>query len=598
MFAGARLTLSSFMATLTEIQNCLINGSEKSEIAPALNTLGTLLREETIRADPLLDGIIPHLLTLYKVEPGQVIRVLVNYTADNDGNRKYLASQEQCVLDFWTSALSSLDDNALGLHTVVLLTQFIHNIDDDKKKSMVIALLDHNVVLKLLDYCRKCLQNGNADNLSMPFELFSEYSVTDPRTFTVDDLVWVIEASSRVIDECDKEDCDEILLYASQTALNITNVDNWNELTTKQYSLIQSVYHLMNKVPSDLENVAHIKRNLFSTCGNVSSYPQYDNLLDLAMNAAHIMNETSDLYVAAALAILIGNCVSSRDTQTLVITRLGESCSFDLIIEAVLHRQFGDVVQYQALHFFNNLLTDEAADVILREHNLSDLARITKVVIDNGKYYKEIGGIFYKFMRKLILTGFTGHRDVFVYNAVWNYLDTAESDPQKSEVEMLLLQVIATTPASRGQWAKNADLVHRLLAETMSVGGTIDGTLMLTKLKILAVVFRSYPSTELEASLGPERFVENFASPFYELMVQLSQSPSHSTLNRTEPNAQIEPGLHTQNEPGLQAANQQAAVANNTKYVAAIAAEYFALLGNKHPLYLQIVAVCSAAVRQ
>lgn len=586
------------MATLTEIQDRLTNGSEKSEITLALNNLGTLLREETTRADPHLAGIIPYVLSLYNVEPSEVIRVLVNYTADNDDNRAYLTSREQCVLDFWNSALSSLDDNALGLHTVLLLTQFIHNIDDDKKKRMVTALLDHNVVLTLLDYCRKCLQNGNVDNLSMPLELLSEYSVADPRKFTVEDLVWIIDASSRIIDECDKEDCDEILLYGSQTALNITNVDEWDELTTKQYSLNQSVYDLMNKVPSDLENVAHIKRNLFSTCGNVSSYPKYDNLLDLAMNAAYIMNVASDPYVAAALAILIGNCVSSKDTQTLVITQLSEICNFDLIIEAVLHRQFGDVVQYQALHFFNNLLTNEAADVILREHNLSDLGRITKVVTDNGKYYKEIGGIFYKFLRKLILTGFTGHRDVFVYNVVWSYLDTAESDPQKSEVEMLLLQAIATTPASRGQWAKNADLVHKLLAETMSVGGTIDGTLMLTKLKTLAVVLRSYPSTELEASLGPERFVENFATPFYGLMVQLSLSPSHSTHNQTDSYAQIEPGLHTQNEPGHPAANQQAAVANNTKYVAAIAAEYFALLGDKHLLYLEIVAVCSAAVRQ
>lgn len=570
------------MKTLTEIQNCLENGSESSEIATALNDLGTLLREETTRADPLLVGIVPHVLSLYNTEPSEVIRVLVNYTADNDDNRAFLTSQEQCVLEFWPSAFSSLDDNALGLHTVLLLTQFIHNIGDDKKRSMIRVLQEHNVVQKLLDYCRKCQQNGTLDNLSMVLELLSEYSAADPTTFAVDDLMWLIESSSKVLDYCDNEDCDEMLLYASQTALNITNVDELDELTSKQgsISLIQSVYGLMNNVPSDLENVALIKRNLFSVCGNVSSYPQYDNLLDLGMNGAQIMNESSDLYVAAALAILIGNCVSSKDTQTLVIAQLNEISSFDRIIEAVLYRQFGDVVQYQALHFFNNLLTKETADIILRELNLSDLARITKVMIDNCKYYKEIGSIFFKFMRKLVVTGFTGDLDVFDYNVIWSYLDTAESEPAKSEVEMLLLQAISTTPASKYKWEENYELVHRLLAETLSVGGTVDGTLMLTKLKTLAVLLQGSSCAEIEASLGPTRFAEIFANPFLELMVQLSQStPTHDSSN----------------QPGL-AANQQAAVANNTKYVAAIATDSFTLLGNNDPLYQQIIDICSAVL--
>lgn len=573
------------MKTLKEIQNCLENGSESSEIATALNDLGTLLREETTRADPLLVDIVPRVLSLYNTEPSEVIRVLVNYTADNDDNRAFLTSQEQCVLVFWPSAFSYLDDNALGLHTVLLLTQFIHNIGDDQKTSMIKALLEYNAVQKVLDYCRMCQQNGNFDNLSMVLELLSEYSAADPTTFAVNDLMWLIELSSKLLDYCDNEDCDEMLLYASQTALNITNVDELDELTGNQgsISLIQSVYDLMNKVPSELENVAHIKRNLFSVCGNISSYPHYDNLLDLGMNGAQIMNESSDLYVAAALAILIGNCVSSKDTQTLVIAQLNEISSFDRVIEAVLHRQFGDVVQYQALHFFNNLLTKEAADIILRELNLSDLARITKVVIDNCKYYKEIGSIFFKFMRKLVVTGFTGDLDVFDYNVIWSYLDTAESEPAKSEVEMLLLQAISTTPASKYKWEENYELVHKLLAETLSVGGTVDGTLMLTKLKTLAVLLQAYSCAEIEASLGPTRFVEIFANPFFELMVQLSQStPTHDSNN----------------QPGQLAANQQAAVANNTKYVAARAAESFTLLGNDDPHYQQIIDVCSALIRQ
>lgn len=566
------------MVSLEHIHDCLQAQPNSSEIATTLNNLGTLLRDESNRADPLLLNIIPLVLSLYNAEPSEVIRVLVNYTADNDENRVYLTSQDPRVHDFWAEAMSQLNDTTLGLHTVLLFTQFIHNVDDDKKKIMLTSLLDLGVAERLLDYCSTCEENNNRDNLSMPLELLAEFTALNPKKFGLKDLLWVIHISSGIINECDSEDYNEMLLYSSQIALNVTNVDQLDGLPSSETSPILEIYDLMNKIPSDLENIAHIKRNFFSTCGNISSYIDYDNMLDLVLNSENLIKTNNDLYVAAALAILIGNCVSSRETQLEVIDQLRQLTGFEAIVEAVLHLQFGDVVQYQALHFFNNLFTNETADIILKEENISHLVRISKVVVDNCKYYKEIGGIYFKFMRKLVTTGFVGDRNVFLYGDVWNQLASAESDSGKSEVEMLLLQAISTSPVSKTQWIANSALVQNLLAETLSVEGTIDGTLILAKIKTLAVLLQNYSCTDMEASLGPETFVKTFAEPFYKLMEQLSQTLAESTTNHN-------------------AAGQKAAVANNTKYVAAIAAEKFSQFQTPEPLYQQIVTVCSAIVR-
>lgn len=553
------------MSSLPEIQTRLEN---RSVLAQSLNDLGTLLRDEKARADPRLASIIPLVLAEFKTEPFEVIRVLVNFTADNDENRLFLASKEPLVKQFWLSALSGLAVDTVSHHIVLLLTQFIHNIDTEKKLAISEALLEYGTVEAIANYCKKLENESELDALSVPLELMAEFSSQHPSQFNVEHVEWILQVSMKILDSCDNDECDEMLLQSSQAVLNITNVE---DLAVPQTVLLSQIYMILSKVPSQFANLAHIKRNLFSACGNISSYSSYNNFLDLDMNAAELLRPESDLYAAAAAAISIGNCVSSNETQTVVVNKLNELFSLQALIGSVLHRSFGDVVQYQALHLFNNLMTPETADVILDTANYPHLLRITKVVVDNSKYYKEIGLIYFKFLRKLLTTGFTGARNPLYYKDVWDYLGNAESTSGRGEVDMLLLQAIAAGPVAKDELDMSIDIVERLLDETLSVNGTIDSNVLLAKLKTLAMVFQNYTCSDLDTLLGHSRFVTLFAQPFYKFISEVSQSTITTEQNQ-----------------------QGAAIANNTKFVAAAASAKFVEYGSSEDIALQIIEACSA----
>lgn len=553
------------MLSLQEIQQ---NLHSNTEVALSLNDLGTLLRDESVRADSQLASIVPFVLSNFQSEPPLVLRVLVNFTADNDNNREYLTSCDVKIAEFWTSALDLLDNDDFGHLVVVLLTQFIHNVENDKKSAMNKKLIEYGAAEAVESHIKSLQQQADVDNLALPFELLAEYSSQQPSRFTIQDVSWIIKLCRAIPSSCDQDDLDEILLYSSQTVFNITNVE---DLSVPQTSVIAQAYEALANVPSELTNVAHIKRSLFSMCGNISSYPTYENIADIETNVGAIESDNADLYVMAAAAIAIGNCVSSSESQAAVLKKVNEISSVKLLFDHVLAAKFGDVVQLQALHLFNNLMTPDTAGFILDPANQQHLLRITKVVVDNSKYYQEIGAIYFKFMRKLLALGFTGGRNPLELHPVWEYLGNAEPNSGRGDVDLLILQAIAASSSAKQELSGFVGLFERLLTETLAISGTIDSQVLLAKLKTLAMVFQHFECRELHTILGQSHFHSMFASPLHNFLSEVSQSGAFT--NQTA---------------------QTAAIVNNSKFVAATATTSFTTYASGDPVCADILQICSA----
>lgn len=574
------------MLSLERIEHAL---SANEDVSRALDDLGTSLRDPEFRKSPDVARIIPNVISQFSSDPALVIRVLVNFTADNDENRRQLVQDDQKLHRFWESALNLLQNDVLGALVVVLLTQFVLNIDDAQKSEYLEFFVRNETVDALVEYCGGCGSKRAWDELELALELLVEYSAHDPLKFTARHIAIVLETSRAAL-ATDEETLDVILLHSSQIVGSITNVSELTGTDNAKHSLVLEIYKLMNEIPHSLENIAHTKRKLFASCGNISSLIDYDNFADIEVNLQAILNMDSDLYVAAAAAILIGNCVSSRETQTQALQQISAFCPTQTLVESILTRKFGDVVQYQFLHLFNNLMTEEVSSLILG--NYTDVLRITKVVVDNCKYYKEIGGIYVKFLKKLL--NFS-KENPFKFSELWEYIGTSEPESGFGEVDLLLLQKISVNSKStqKQELSAHRNLVQRSITESLRISQTIDGNQLLERLKTLAMLFQNIPCELLEEILGTELFVSTLSQPLHTFMSQVLQSVSPAAQNS-------ESALEIPESGNL----QQRAILNNLKFVAAVALPQFTQLKKRDSFFDSSYAssldsvclVCSAVV--
>lgn len=527
------------------LKQILANIESNTDLARSLNELGTLLRQEDARANQTAQECVLHALGFVSTEPLEVLRVLVNFCADNDDNRVLLVSNDLSVAEFWTWVFTELHEATNGdvcTRAIVLLGQFIHNIDEAVMSSAIAALIDKGAPQALLEYLRET-HDGEV------MELVAEFSRAKPTAIQTSQLEWIVATAMQI--ELDDDEIDEILNYASQAVFNATNVDDRSGV-----QLIPSIYRLIQMVPKDTANVVHIKRRLFSACGNVSSYPSYDNWSDIERNEALIGAENTDLYVVAAAAISLGNCVDSRESQERLLRTLD---SVERVVAAVLEAPLGDVVQYQAFHLFNNIMTPAIASNVLSHPAL--LFRATKVVVDNITYYREIGAVYFKFLRKLIAMG--DATTVLQLTLVWHAVTECD-DASCSEVKLLLLQVAC----AHKDVAVDRELVRHLISHSLATQGSVDAAYVLQQIKTVAMVLHHYNEEDLR-QFYRDQVESGFVLPFAAFLGQLQHA-----VRATDAGA--------------------APVANNTKFLAASGLKF----GANHTAgaWAELAAVCRAVV--
>lgn len=481
-----------------DLPQILANLEAHTQLADSLNELGTLLRQEDVRADSVAQKCVDAAFPLAPTEPLEVLRVLVNFCADNDTNRAHMVSNDIGVAEFWTwlfGQLHSASEPDVCARGIVLLGQFIHNMEEEAMAKAIGALLDKGAAEAALEYLHKT-KDGEV------MEFIAEFSAVRPEAVKTDQLDWIVSAAAKIcLDQVD--DGSDELHHASQAIFNATNVDNRDV-----GELIPSLYTLIQNTPQESENSVHIKRRLFSACGNISSYPSYDNWKDVFFNEELVKSTELDLYVVAAAAISLGNCVSSQETQK----RLLSTIAVEQVVAAVLAAPFGDVVQYQAYHLFNNILTSETAAIVL--NHPEPLFRATKVMVDNCTYYREIAAVYFKFLRKLIVAG-EPHR-VLLLKQVWDTVRECD-DYGCNEAKLLLLQVVCAHPTE----PVDVQLVRQLMRHSVAVQGKVEGTYVLQQIKTAAMVLHNYNADALGRFYAD---LDEFVLPLAQFLLQLQQA--------------------------------------------------------------------------
>lgn len=486
--------------------------SNGSDAATKLNELGTLLRDEDNRNDPNVVQAIPYVLEHATDEPMEVLRVLVNFTADHDHNRRWLLGDD--AAQFWPVANGFLRgaDRAVADRTVVLVSQFIH-AEPPVLEEFAAGLAARGVPESVAQYYRACLADGDVDLMALAAEFMAETS-----GYSWADVAQLVRGAELAVHD------DEALLVHSQALLALTGREDGSG-----EGFVVPVYNLFKHVLPDLPNVAHIKRRLFAACGNVTSLPRYDNFGAAKENVARILGD-EDSYVKAAAAISLGNCVADEASQQRLLDTIAEVAPLDAVVAALLHTAFGDVVQYQYFHLFNNAMTPRVAQALLLDANVPRLVHSTRVIVDNYKYYKEIGAVYLKFLRKLAKQ----HAgDVTAHEAIWTQLQRIDGS-DALDVELLLLQTAAAQHKSFSQ-----PFEQHLLGRLFDTSLTIDANLLLHKLTTIAVLVQNTTG------------VPGWADPLSDFLAELSRS------------------LASAPETTGAAAAQAGAVKNNSKFVAA-----------------------------
>lgn len=487
-----------------------------------LNNMVVMLRDDAVRADPRWKEIIPGVLKGYSNDPKNTARVAVNYAADNDENRAFLISDDPIVQLFWASAIEDLDgkDNDACFYITVLLSQYLHNIAPETKTELLEKFTGFDIVRKLIAYCDLVFTSPNRGEYAM--EVLAEYASIVPQKFSGSDLKW----AANICDTWNRmPDNESGVINASALVLSLAQNET---LVIDSASTIEVLYQAMASATS-----SEVKRILFSACGYVTSAPSYTNSGDIETNVENILS-SKDAYVVAAAAVSLGNCVDSDASRTQLLDSIGSQ--WPQVVRKVVSWPYGDVSLLQALHLFNNTMTGETLAVLLEKDSYDLLCRITKVAVDNSTYHREVAELFFKFLRKLLVSGHMHHP--LDYKDVWDYIGNADSACGRGVVDMHLLQTLVSDHHAE----PSAELLKRLFDETLTSGDSVDAHVILLKLHTVAVVLQKWNLARLQAGLGVH------FDPMVEKLRILMEQIEQVELPKTA---------------------QGAAVANNTQYVAA-----------------------------
>lgn len=488
---------------LQEIQQSL---AQKGNAAEALNSLGSLLREESWRNNDEVKPLITEALGLLgtdEIIDLEVLRVLVNFTADNDENRRILAGEE----GFWDWVAGALEKpGSVSERTLILMTQFIHNVNEADAPAFT-ALLG--------DFRESLVELVGQEVSEQAVEILSELSEKVLWETSQEEATQLVNQMKDEFEEFD----EELQLYFSLLFFKLTKSD------TLQFDP-HATLGLFDKVAQG-DDTSRIKRYLFAGHGNIFSQPSYDNWANVEKSIDFSVGE-ADPYAASAVAIDIGNCVKSENDQNRLIALIDEKVGLQTFIMALLGRPFSDVVQYQCIHCFTNILQPHTAALILQ--NWHHLGRMVKAVLDNAQFYPEIAALMSKFSKKLAKSVETGPE----HKELWRLF-------AEGAAEEVLLSLLQNEKAL--SLVDDEILQPAFLKALFRVPQQVDVMVLLDQLRAQAVFLHG---------TAPEQFSSALTESYTEFFTSLSAAL-----------------LDHKDGPGWNV------VANNAKFVAASGAKYF-----------------------
>lgn len=517
--------------TLHKIKHDLSTGQNVDTV---LNDLGTFFRNSENRLAAGAQQVILEAVVFFEKYAMEALRVLVNFAADNTENRRFLLSNDPLLIAFWAKAVNMHHEKSgeaaeIQDRFLTFVKQFIYDVDDTDMRGFIDILVQKHVVDRVFSHHSE-LQTSEDDRegLAEAMEFLVEYARLCPEKVTEAQFRNGLDGFMACVDPSTKAKDPASMLTHADFLLQCTNVED-----SKHDFPVHEVVRLAAEVPDSCTERGDIHRRLFATCGNVYAYPSHDNWQRLPEKVAQICRG-SDFGTASA-AISLGNCVSSPQTRARLLSEISAVEPVAQVAESLLRRQFYDVVYYQAYHFFNNAMDALMAAEIMTPHNAAAFFHSTKVVVDNFPYYKEIGHLYLKFVRKLVAfacidqgvnQGVDKGADPIVFLESWEYLIPLD---EATHTALVLLQAIATRSNSTSGTISSSTtattaFMKTLLTRVLKLGDTVDIATLLEQIKALAVAFKLLGAETLVQIYTTEDFTNVFLKQVLAFLHQLHQA--------------------------------------------------------------------------
>ena len=582
------------------IQNIIEPSSLSEDTMNSLHELGDLLRDDTNRIiiHDKLSILLPRfnqILSLTNQNQNQnqnqllmnklqleTLRVIINILANNNLNRDFFTNLtpklseinnkkdthkdkekggefdiDIIVNEFWSIIKTHLDNymNKIDHHSdriiefiFILLNQFIYDTDH---KSQYLEFFNS---LKIQWEIYPLINEDNIGDIGeFLYELLSSSSSSSSSSnlLTETDRKFL---SGKILLDIPINDLDE------ETALIIINLLSLNKPSNELYKKILQQIELYDTNESIL-----IKRKLFVLASDLA--PIYDDNNTTMIEQESALNisidqlqSTNDPYVFSCCCITIGNFIHDKSSMEKALTILFDKLttpttststgtgtgrrSIPLTIDKLISLYFEinkitDVVQIQSIHMWNNLMNETIANKILTI--LEDyLLKFTKIIIDNGKYYREILILYLKFIKKLIKL--TKHKDSPPYKVleyIFQNLDKDHNSNDILDIKYLLLQ----------QGRRYTKEMFMELLKSLVHG--VNTTSVLEQLKTIAIVNQQILNGELIVNnndVVDELLVKNYFHPLENLLNQfislledskLQDNNNNNNNNNNNPNWEI-----------------------------------------------------------
>lgn len=602
-----------------------------------LKKLGDFLREDSMRSSPEAKDSFPAVIRIANLELSQIIkaqdgthndslileslRVLINFLANNDDNRQFLASTDlNYKATFWSliCKLFSMDTLNANINTIyerilLMLSQFIHNTN--LLKDFLIFFSEIGIGKCLIGYLRFRVDSSLAaetgfDELVIPTEIYSELmSEISDTTSTdmvfandckdyLDNILRVFNFAIRLnIDEDDEDEMDtvnDVLSNLSNIVYNITLCEDIPHLSSTE--MHSNILKLIPQLPTKIQNFTLNKRRLFSSSGNIASMTNYDNSVDVSMALEYFRNPETDPYILSACAIDLGNYITSVEKSEWVRVKIDSEIGLQVFIANFYKIKFNDVIQYQAFHLFNNLMSSDIA--IHSFDSYESLLKSSKVVVDNGQYYKEVFGIYAKFMKKLILFAFIeekgSHLSLFQFKELWiQFYPVDHPGAAFEEIYLILTQAfIATKLLETGSLEhKNVPFVTSLVENLVSAKGLttdVPSTFLLEKLKTLGIFFKTIATHSISSHVITKVLYDSDPDKYHLRFI----TPYHTFLGKLQQILDEQGNLNNANNP-----NQFSVIQNNSKFVCATTIAYCNLSHETNEEIDAIQSICQSIIR-
>ncbi|KAK6203482.1 uncharacterized protein RJT21DRAFT_27484 [Scheffersomyces amazonensis] len=536
----------------------------------SLKALGDQLRDETVRANPVIAQSLPLLTTIVSnaftnTNNRQVqlegLRVLINSMAFNDVNRSEVMKSDSETLSFWkcVSAELSSTDEEIGTRIVLLLSQFIY--DTDHKNEYVKQLYQYGLYESTLNFLKSIDSEISQDVVAYDkhIELLHELIVDNGQEIAQDQassVCRVIELLLRVIEsavgdvsvDATDEDYQSVLGRLFQTLAIVTgysqipNIDGIRDAFKRLVSLFVTPKQWITELSVRRSFVPSVTNFLF-----IESYTQgAEDLLFIIDVLKGIKNTPPeyevDSYLICACVVYLGNYIHNEATASQVRQLIAAHITDGLsgFVSLILSRiKLTDVILVQSLHPLANLMNGVLAHTILQsESNYKSLLTYNKIILDNKDFYPEILSVYLKFIYKLIRHEFLLSQDeegdhksgVFEFSKLWKSIIDSTNDQL---IQLYLIEAIITNFNVVSHYSSdNILLIRSLITSAM---GKLDSSpqleVTLQKLKAIGIFNHTLLSKEigldkLIASLYDKdcsMFSSLYLRPYYDFLIQLQQ---------------------------------------------------------------------------